>query len=118
MNRLLKQSAAALGAMALLTASVARADVPPKRLYARFCSSCHGADGSGNSDMATGTLQLPADKLNLGRAEAAGITRDQKREILLKGKDKMPAYEKKLTPDQVDPLLDYTLQLTDALHKK
>jgi mono/diheme cytochrome c family protein len=118
MNRFVMHFAAAVAAMSVLAASVARADVPPKRLYAKYCASCHGADGSGNSEMATGTLQLPADKLNLGRAEAAGITRDQKREILLNGKGKMPAYDKRLAPDQVDPVLDYTLQLTDALRKK
>jgi mono/diheme cytochrome c family protein len=118
MNRTLKTITTAMGILAIMIASVARADAPPKRLYARFCASCHGADGSGNPEMAAGTLQLPADKLNLGRAEAAGITRDQKREILLHGKGKMPAYDKKLAPDQVDPVLDYTLQLTDALRRK
>lgn len=94
------------------------ADPDGRRLYARMCASCHGADGSGNAAMANGALHVDPQLLDLGRPEAAGITREEKLQTLLKGKGKMPAYEGKLKPEQVQPVLDYTLQLTDALRKK
>jgi len=61
---------------------------------------------------------VDAKLLNLGRPEAAGITRDQKRERLLKGKEKMPAYEPKLKPEQVEPLLDLSIELAEAIRGK
>ncbi len=115
--RFSKIAALAIGAAMVHAPIAARADVPAKRIYSRLCSSCHGADGSGNPDMAA-TLQVEPKLLNLGRPEAAGITRDQKRETLLKGKGKMPAYDKKLKAEEVDPVLDYTIQITEALRKK
>ncbi len=99
-------------------AAHAAPDADGKRLYARRCASCHGADGSGNATLATNVLKIDPKRLDLGRVEAASITRERKREILLQGKDAMPGYEKKLKPEQVDPLLDYTLQLTEALRKR
>jgi mono/diheme cytochrome c family protein len=82
--------------------------------YEKMCASCHGADGRGNEAKAK-VLKLDLEKLNLGRAESAGHSRDQLREIVVKGKAKMPSYEKKLAPEAVDPVLDHSMKLAAAI---
>lgn len=89
-------------------AATARADAPAT--YTKMCASCHGADGHGSATKAA-TLKVDATVLDLGRAEAKGISRDQKRAILVDGKGKMPAYGKKVAAEEVDPLLDHALGL-------
>jgi mono/diheme cytochrome c family protein len=88
-----------------------------KALYEKHCQSCHGPDGKGMESKGK-VLKIDPAILNLGRAETANNTRDQQREILLKGKDKMPSYEKKLKADEVDPVLDYALELAKKLRGK
>lgn len=85
-----------------------------KASYDKLCASCHGADGKGNPAKAT-LLKLDPAVLNLGRPESAGATREQLKEMVLKGKAKMPAYEKKLAAEEVDPVLDYAMQLAAAI---
>ena len=75
-------------------------------LYKANCVVCHAADGSGNSpsgkalkakDLRSDELQKKSD------AELAdGIT---------KGQGKMPAFGKKLKPEQVQHLVSYGRQL-------
>jgi mono/diheme cytochrome c family protein len=88
----------------------ARAHAEGKATYDRLCASCHGADGRGNVEKAK-ALKIDPELLDLGRPAVAGLTRDQLRSILLEGKDKMPAYEQKLKPAEVDPVLDYAIEL-------
>jgi mono/diheme cytochrome c family protein len=78
-----------------------------------MCASCHGADGHGSAAKAT-TLKIDAKLLDLGRAEAKGISRAEKRTILVDGKGKMPGYGKKVAAEEIDPLLDYSLGLVAA----
>src|SRR6202030_1362732 len=76
------------------------------QLYKTNCSVCHAADGSGNSpsgkalkakDLRSEEVQKKSD------AELAdGIT---------KGQGKMPAFGKKLKPDQIQQLVSYVRQL-------
>jgi hypothetical protein len=46
------------------------------------------------------------------------MTRDELKTRLLAGKGKMPAYEKKLQPADVDPVLDYAIELAKAIRGK
>ena len=85
-----------------------------KAVYEKTCASCHGPDGKGNAEKAK-VLKLDPASLNLGRPEGKDLSRDQLKQILLDGKEKMPAYAKKLKPDEVDPVLDYTIGLAKAL---
>ncbi len=78
--------------------------------YDKLCKSCHGADGKGNPVKA-GVLKIDAKLLDFHRDEAKALDRDAKKKILLEGKDKMPAYGKKLSPGDVDPLLDLVERL-------
>jgi mono/diheme cytochrome c family protein len=98
--------------MLLALPSVALAD--GKEVYDKMCASCHGADGRGNEAKAK-ILKLDPATLNLGRPETAASTRDQLKDILVKGKAKMPAYEKKLAAADVDPVLDHAMKLAAAI---
>lgn len=95
-------------------ASTAVADADGKATYARHCASCHGPEGLGNAEKAK-ALKIDPLLLDLGRPEAAVLGRDQLRTILLKGKGKMPAYEQKLKPGELDAVLDYAIELANKL---
>lgn len=84
--------------------------------YQRLCKSCHGDNGRGNAAKAT-ALKLEPQLLDLARPEAAKLTREQRRKVLLEGKGKMPAYGKKLKPEEVEPLLDHVDELVKSAAK-
>ena len=97
-----------------LVSTVSAAEAPGKPTYERLCISCHAADGKGDADMAK-ALQLDPEKLNLGRPEVAGAAREDLKKSILDGKNKMQAFAKRLEPAEVDPLVDYVLQLSKAI---
>ncbi|SRR6266568_563131 len=75
-------------------------------LYKSKCQACHGADGTGNT---------PAGK-KLGAKdfhapEVAKMSDSELFDITKKGKDKMPAYDKKLTDTQIKDLVNYIRSL-------
>ncbi|HMG33695.1 MAG TPA: cytochrome c [Blastocatellia bacterium] len=70
------------------------------------CASCHGADGSGNTP-AGKSLKLK----DLRSAEVQGMSDDQLYQIIAKGKDKMPPYEKSLGADTCKALVAYIRKL-------
>ena len=85
--------------------------------YDKLCKSCHGVDGRGVAAKAA-TLKIEPEKLNLGRAEVKDVSRDDQRKFLLEGKEKMPAYAKKLKPEEVDPLLDLAMALGEKIRSE
>lgn len=77
-------------------------------LYKAKCAACHGADG-----VATATGQkLKARDFN--SPEAVKMTAAEMIEVTTKGKEKMPAYDKKLTADQIKSLVDYVRSMSKA----
>lgn len=70
--------------------------------FAGKCASCHAKDGSGSSPMGK-KLGLR----NLGAAEVQKQTDKQLYDITAKGRKKMPAYEKKLTAQQIKDLVEF-----------
>jgi mono/diheme cytochrome c family protein len=78
-------------------------------LYKAKCASCHAADGSGNTPAGT-KLGVKAfsdpEVVKHSDAQWTGFTK--------KGKGKMPAYEGKLTEDQINALVKYMRTLAKA----
>ena len=66
------------------------------------CALCHGADGKG--DTAMGKKFAVKD---MGSADVQGKSDADLTTIITKGKDKMPAYDGKLTKEQIDGLVKY-----------
>ncbi len=106
----ISQRAAAMRKLliAALIALPAVALADGKATYDKMCASCHGADGKGNPAKAK-VLKIDEAKLSLARPD--GAKPDAFKDIVLKGKEKMPAYEKKLAPADVDPVVDYSKTL-------
>ena len=69
-----------------------------KDLWAKNCKSCHGAKGLGDGPKAATLKTLPGD---FTTAEFQGATEGELFFRLNKGRDEMPAYEKK-TPEAGD----------------
>jgi mono/diheme cytochrome c family protein len=66
------------------------------------CAMCHGADGSGDTAMGKKFGLKP-----LGGADVQKMTDAQLNQIITKGKDKMPAYEGKLSADDIKGLVAF-----------
>ena len=74
--------------------------------YKAKCIACHGADGSGNTT--TGKTLKVRD---LRSAEVQKQSDDQLFNIVAKGKEKMPGYEKTLGADKCKELVAYVRHL-------
>jgi mono/diheme cytochrome c family protein len=101
-----------LGKIAGLTVTLvlalgpAQGDEKSASLYKAKCAVCHGPSGKGDS---------PAGK-NMGAvsfsdAKVAGKSDAQWKEVIEKGKNKMPAYGKSLKPDEIQGLVAYIRSL-------
>ncbi len=64
------------------------------------CAMCHGADGKGDTAMGK-KLAIKA----LTAPEVQKLTDEQIQQTIVKGKNKMPSFDKKVTPDQVKALV-------------
>ena len=71
-------------------------------LYKAKCQVCHGPDGKGDTTMGK---KLGAKDFH--SPEVAKATDAELFKITKEGKDKMPAYDKKLTDDQIKSLVKY-----------
>lgn len=95
----------ALGVLVMMVAPAALAD-DAAALYKTKCAMCHAADGSGNTPMGTKT-----GAHDFRSAEVQKMTDAQLIELTTKGKNKMPAYDKKLTADELKGLVAYIREL-------
>jgi mono/diheme cytochrome c family protein len=75
--------------------------------YKVKCAGCHGADGNLLPKMAR-LLKVSPKKLAL---TASQMKREEMIAIIEKGKDKMPAFEKELTREQIISVVDYVMSL-------
>ena len=92
-------------AAALLFASQARAQTEAEKTYKAKCVTCHAADGSGSQvGQKLGTHDFRSSQVQ-GESEA------EIAQIIAKGKNKMPAYEKTLKPDEIKMLAAYVKEL-------
>lgn len=89
-------------ACVLLMSVTAKADDKSVSLYKAKCAVCHGATGKGDS---------PAGKsmgvLSFSDPKVAGKNDVELKDVIEKGKGKMPAYGKSLKPDEIQGLVAY-----------
>ena len=79
---------------------------PAQALFKAKCAMCHGADASGNTPM--------GKKFNIPDLHAPDIQKRNTAELstaIAKGKNKMPAFEGKLTPSEINDLAIYIRQI-------
>jgi mono/diheme cytochrome c family protein len=88
--------------LAFGTATCAYAQDDPAALYKSKCQACHGADGRGDTPAGK---KVGAKDFHSG--EVAKMSDTELFEITKKGKEKMPAYDKKLTDDQIKTLIKF-----------
>ena len=95
-----------LAAFAFLSfTSHARAQSEAEKTYKTKCMACHAADGSGSEvGKKLGTHDFHASQTQ--SQSDADLT-----QIIAKGKNKMPAYEKSLKPEEIKGLVAYMREL-------
>ena len=75
-------------------------------LFKSKCAMCHGPDGAGKTMM--------GEKLKISDLRSADVqkkTDADLKTIVTKGKDKMPAYETKLSKEQIEKLVGFIRDL-------
>jgi cytochrome c6 len=94
-------------AAACLLISPARAQDAGEKVYKAKCASCHGADGAGASaaGKATKARDFRSD-------EVKKETDEDWTQIIVEGKNKMPAYDKKLTEAEIKDVVAYIRTLS------
>lgn len=78
----------------------------PAATYKSKCAMCHGADGKG--DTPAGKKMGAHDFASNEVEKQSDADLDQ---IIDKGKNKMPAYESKLKPEEIKDLVSYVRKL-------
>jgi mono/diheme cytochrome c family protein len=71
------------------------------------CAGCHGAGGNLLPKMAR---LLKADPMKLS-LKASQLNQEEMTAVIEKGRNKMPAFEKELTPEQIKGLVDYIMAI-------
>jgi mono/diheme cytochrome c family protein len=93
---------------ALLLAGCTGKDLTTPQLYKRHCARCHGAAGEGHP---RGLKRYPhLDFLvspMVRRGERATV-----RQRIVEGHGPMPGYARRLTPQEIERLVDFTFQLS------
>jgi cytochrome c6 len=79
-----------------------RADGDAAKIYKKNCELCHGPDGSGNTP--PGKAQGAKD---LGSSEVQKKSDEELAEVITKGKNKMPAFGRKVKPEDIQRLVAY-----------
>ena len=85
-----------------LVASTAFAADSGADLFKAKCASCHGATGAGDTAMGK-SMKLK----DLGSPDVQNASDADLANVIAKGKKPMPAYEGKLTNDQIQDLVKY-----------
>jgi mono/diheme cytochrome c family protein len=95
-----------LVAAALLLTVPAWSQEDAATLFKSKCAACHGPDGKAETSMGK-ALKIR----DLGLAAVQSQSDSQLTEIITKGKNKMPAFDGKLTNEQIAGLVTYVREL-------
>jgi mono/diheme cytochrome c family protein len=90
----------------LLLGLPAQAQETGEALFKGKCGMCHGPDGTGKTMMGE-KLKIP----DLQSADVQKKTDEDLKATIIKGKNKMPAYETKLSKEQIDKLVAHIRDL-------
>jgi mono/diheme cytochrome c family protein len=102
----LRPRTALLLAAALLLAGCGKPKTTPE-MYRKYCARCHGKEGEGNK---RGLRLYP----HLDFAASPMVRRGDRKAVrqrIAEGHGPMPAYQRRLTPQEIDRLVDFTFQL-------
>jgi mono/diheme cytochrome c family protein len=104
----LKPGTILLFAVVALLGGCARKNLSTPELYATYCARCHGDRGQGKGD----NLEL-YPHLNL-RTSPMALRGDRAavRQRIAEGYGPMPGFQRRLTPQETERLIDFTLQLS------
>jgi mono/diheme cytochrome c family protein len=85
-------------------------DRKAEELYPKYCAKCHGADGKGDPRQVNlyPNLNLTTSKLTGRGAHLAIYTR------IAQGYGPMPGFAHRLSPDEMNRLANYSMQLNPA----
>jgi len=86
------------------TANIVRSDgyAAQRSLYVQNCARCHGANGKAQT-----TLGRKLEAADLTSADVQGMSSAQITRAIKNGRPDMPAFGKKLTPQQIASLVRY-----------
>lgn len=90
----------------LLLGFPAKAQETGESLFKGKCAMCHGPDGAGKTMM--------GEKLKIPDLQSADVQKKSEADlkaVIAKGKDKMPAYEGKLSKEQIDSVAAFIRDL-------
>jgi mono/diheme cytochrome c family protein len=93
----------------LIIASAAGAvaqTAPAKDLFASKCAMCHGHDGSAQTTMGKNLKIRDFHSSDVQKQSDADL-----KTVITKGKGKMPAFDGKLTGQQIDQLVGYLREI-------
>ena len=96
---------------AALFVSPAQAEVEGSKIYKSKCQSCHGKKGEGNPVIAR-ALKIPPELLPL--TGIAVKTDEEVMKIIAEGKDRMPGFQEKLSPEELQAVLQHCRVLVPA----
>jgi mono/diheme cytochrome c family protein len=82
--------------------------------YKTNCAACHGA----NVNLLPKTARLMKVDPRKLALKASAMNKGEMIAIIQKGKDKMPAFEKKLTEEQIGGIVDYIMALKKSSSTK
>ena len=103
----MRRAALLLAILPLFAGCTKKPETPPE-MYAAYCARCHGEDGKGN----------PRSRVklypNLDLVTSPMVRRGDRplvRERIAKGYGPMPGFSRRLTPQQIEAMVDYTFEL-------
>jgi len=83
-------------------------------LYRSYCRRCHGAEGEGKPR----ALKLyPKSNLLISEMVLQG-DREAVRDRIANGEGPMPAFKRRLTPEELESLVDFTIRLASEQKRK